>query len=970
MLDRPVEVLLLDPAQPATEEVLDAARRASLVEDERLRRIYEVATSEGRAFVVGEPARGTTLADYASHGPVPPEQARAIVGEAAAALDSARRHGVRHLALDARSVRVTDDGEVMVTGTGVANALGENLVLTPARASRKDAGDLVGLLYLALTGRPVGTDDGSAPPPPATLVDRVPPDLDDLCVRTFDEGAGPSSAGDLFHTLAPWGDIDPPPRSVRRSSATSSAGAGAAPPPPPPAGGTTPERSSRASAAGAGAGAAGMGAAGAAGAAATGAAGGTSGSASGPGATPAPPPPPPADASTEEISAVDDDRPEAPASAPAEQRPSSTLGGRLRRRPGPPSIPPSDGSAGSAPAGAAAGSGSTAGSAASAGAAGLGAAAAGTLAAGAAAAQNRSGTTDSHDRAQGGRSGGPTEGSASGAGAPRDPHSAPAGPQDPSNRSQDPTSRPTDGTSRGRRGPTPYGTPPGGTSGTAAGATGAPDGSAPHGRPGQDGAPDPLEGIVPTTTAARFDALTRRVVGGARPPVRHARVATAHLPLPDPDAPGSAPEQGDGRRAGRDRRAGAAGAAGAGAGAAGAGAGPASAHGAAGAPPPPPGEHPGATTGTVQRAGATHGDEHAPGTGRGSGHPAAAGTAAGPGAAGAGPSIGAKASAAAAAAAAGIGGASASFGRSVGRARSSIQERLSNPGRLEDDEAGEQPLDVPYGTSGSDELPAVDERTREVPVSAAGRSGRSARGGAAAYRPDDGADARDDGSLMDDRVAGREVGRGTIDPMPWVVVLFLVVVVLGAWWATRTLMTPTSAVELPSETPPVVTPDPVEESPSEAPTAGADSDLPAPVLSRTELVDPEGGGTDNADTAPLAADGDIDTYWRSLSYQSPTYGVKSGTGLLVWLEDISAVSGLTIDTFADGEGGHVEIRVSDPATPGEGALLAEGPLEAGETTFTWDTPAQTAHLIVWITELPTAGTDGANRAEIAEITVQ
>ncbi|MGC5614680.1 hypothetical protein [Georgenia sp. Z1491] len=871
MLDRQVEVLLLDPAQPTTDEVLDAARRASLVEDDRLRSIYEVATDDGTAYVVGEPARGTTLADYAGNGPIPAEQARAIIGEAAAALDAARRHGVRHLALDARSVHVTDDGEVLVAGAGVANALGENLVLTPARASRKDASDLVELLYLALTGRPATTDDGSAPPAPGVLIDRVPHDLDDLCVRTLDEGAGPSSAGDLFHTLAPWGDIEPPPREVRRS-----AGGHSAPPPPPP-----------------------------------------------------PPPPAPSD-STEEISAVDDERP----AQTAEPRPRSTLGGRLRRQIPPPSIPPADGTA------EAVASGTSSATAASAGAVGLGAAAAGTLAAGAYGAEARTGdavsagratasssTTGSGDQERGrdssGTAGRAAEGSSSAARPARDETA-------------------TDAPTEAARTSAPSPTEPGGSDERPTAEDTPSDGSTDT---------DPLAGIVPTRASARFDAVTRRVVGGARPPVRHARVAVAHLPVPDPHGPtsdegagaGTAP---DGR--GRARRAAGSDTAVAGSSSLGAAAGPSTGG------PAARGQH----TGGPGRPGAPDG--------------AAAGTG---GATGRASSIGSRASAAAAAAAAGIGGASSSIGRSVGRARTSIQERLSNPGRLTEEEAGEQPLDVPYGTSGSGSQPAIDEPVRRVPVDARGRSsaaGADQRTGQAppvGYRPTGSLDARDDRSLMDDRVPGREVSRHTIDPMPWVVVLFLVVVVICAWLAVRTLLTPTTAVELPSEDPPVVTPDPVEESTTDEPTAEA-SDLPAPVLSRTELVDPEGGGTDNADTAELAADGDVDTYWRSLSYQSPDFGVKSGTGLLVWLEEISTVGGLTIDTFADGEGGNVEIRISDPATPGEGELLAEGPLEAGETTFTWDSPVTTAHLIVWITELPTAGTDGANRAEIAEITVQ
>lgn len=845
-------MLLLDPGQPATEEALDAARRASLVDDHRLARIFEVGSADGAAYVVAEPARGTTLEEYVADGPIDPEQARAVVGEAAAALESARRHGVRHLALDARSVRVTEDGEVLVTGTGVANALGANLVLTPARASRKDAGDLVDLLYLALTGRPVTSADGSEPPAPSSLVDRIPPDLDDLCIRTHEEGLSPSSAGDLFHTLAPWGDIDPPRRTRRTATQVG------APPPPPPAGRSTVRAAS------------------------------------------APPPPPRGD-ETEEISAVGSDD-GSPASAGADgsaaegsatgrgaaggsasggsasdeagsagqpARPSSSLGHRLRRRPRPPSIPPADGTA------EAVASGTASATAASAGAVGLGAAAAGTLAAGAFGAGSHASDAVSGSRGADPEGAGPARDDAGGA-----VHDTPARQPHEDGRKQNHSQDPS--------------------------------------QAARAAADEQVE-ILPNRHAARLDAVARRVVGGARPPVRHARVAPAHLPVPDPDASG-APSSGSTHATGTGAAAGAAAA----------------------------GTHAAATGGTAPAGGA----DAAGGAGK----------------------FGARASAAAAAAAAGIGNATSSLGRSAGRARSTISERLSNPGRLSGDEVEEQPLEVPYGDETTATVPVRDARAGQAPPpppeqQAPPTDREPAHRPATAYQhagslEDD--DSR--GSLIDDRLPPREAGRGSIDPMPWVVGLFLVLLALGGWWAASTLLSPTTAVELPSEEPPSAGPAPTE-SPTEAAPA-ASSDLPAPVLDRTELVDPEGGGTDNADTAADAADGDPDTYWRTLSYQSPTYGVKSGSGLLVWLEEISSVSGLTIDTFADGEGGHVEIRVSDPATPGEGQLLAEGPLETGETEFTWDEPVATAHLIVWVTELPTAGSDGANRAEIAEITVR
>ncbi|KGM15149.1 hypothetical protein N867_11635, partial [Actinotalea fermentans ATCC 43279 = JCM 9966 = DSM 3133] len=114
ILDRPVRALILTGggAGPAQ----DAARRAALVSDPRLLRVLDVGDHEGVAYVVTEPVVGQDLGRLTANGPLPADQARAIVGEAAAALEVARRRGVHHLALRPEAVHVTPDGAVLVTG--------------------------------------------------------------------------------------------------------------------------------------------------------------------------------------------------------------------------------------------------------------------------------------------------------------------------------------------------------------------------------------------------------------------------------------------------------------------------------------------------------------------------------------------------------------------------------------------------------------------------------------------------------------------------------------------------------------------------------------------------------------------------------------------------------------------------------------------------------------------------------------
>lgn len=220
ILDRPVRVSLLLSGRIA--QAQDAARRAALVSDPRLLRVLDVGDHDGVAYVVSEPPRGRTLLALTSHGPLPPDQARAVVGEAAVALEVARRRGVHHLALRPTSVHVTDAGEVLVAGLGMDGEIAGLGVGDARSTTRADTVALVGLLYLALTGRwpaPSGTDPGAVPTapvvagspvPPADLLPGVPNDLDTLCSVTLGpHDDGPHSPAELVRELEPWGDVDP-----------------------------------------------------------------------------------------------------------------------------------------------------------------------------------------------------------------------------------------------------------------------------------------------------------------------------------------------------------------------------------------------------------------------------------------------------------------------------------------------------------------------------------------------------------------------------------------------------------------------------------------------------------------------------------------------------------------------------------------------------------------------------------------
>src|SRR5699024_6629528 len=209
------------------EEALDAARRAALVRDDRLAHIRRVGNHEDTAYVVTEPLAGLSLADLVADGPVPHAQARALVGNAATALETARKRGVHHLALSPGSLHLTRDGTVVVTGLAVAAAQSGIEVPDATTAARADAVGLVQLLYTALTGTWPGEPDlaagvplaprtGSAAQPPAEVAAGIPHDLDTLCSVTFGPHRdGPYTPGELVRELQPWDPVERPSAPVQ-----------------------------------------------------------------------------------------------------------------------------------------------------------------------------------------------------------------------------------------------------------------------------------------------------------------------------------------------------------------------------------------------------------------------------------------------------------------------------------------------------------------------------------------------------------------------------------------------------------------------------------------------------------------------------------------------------------------------------------------------------------------------------------
>ncbi|RXR22326.1 hypothetical protein EQW78_13835 [Oerskovia turbata] len=247
ILNRPVRVSLLAGEHVA--EAIDSARRAALVTDPRLTRVLDVGTDDGLAYVITEPFTGITLSEVVAGGIVDAQQARAIVGEAASALEVARRRGVHHLALRPEALRVDGD-RVVVTGLGLDAGISGQDQHDADETSRTDTLGLVALLYYAMTARWAGTSldvpwispdsvhplpaqrDAAGVLPLSALVPGAPADLSELCTKVFADaetararvgadrattsddtqefdslGAPPSSPADLVSALEPWGAL-------------------------------------------------------------------------------------------------------------------------------------------------------------------------------------------------------------------------------------------------------------------------------------------------------------------------------------------------------------------------------------------------------------------------------------------------------------------------------------------------------------------------------------------------------------------------------------------------------------------------------------------------------------------------------------------------------------------------------------------------------------------------------------------
>jgi len=197
ILDRDVLVALPEGDDAAA--VLDAARRAALINEPELVKVVDVGEDANVSYIVTDAPAGEPLTRLVAAAPLAGGPARAVVGPLATAIDVARRRGVHHGDIRPDQVFVGPQGPQLF-GLGFAGAVAGTPTDDPATADRHDTRGLVEVLYYAITG----IEAGDPVVPASAVVPGVPADLETITTTALVEHTGPRHPQDLASALAPW----------------------------------------------------------------------------------------------------------------------------------------------------------------------------------------------------------------------------------------------------------------------------------------------------------------------------------------------------------------------------------------------------------------------------------------------------------------------------------------------------------------------------------------------------------------------------------------------------------------------------------------------------------------------------------------------------------------------------------------------------------------------------------------------
>jgi putative peptidoglycan lipid II flippase len=196
VLSRSVLVHLLTPGDPGEDELLTAARKASVATDSRFLRVLDAVHSTDPAvgsYIVCEYATGQSLEVILSHGPLSSLEAAWVTREVADALAGVHSMGLYHRRISPETVIITPSGNVKIVGLLIEAALrpvANGVVHGADTPELIDVTDLGRLLYASLVCRWPGGPAFSLPNAPMVghrwMTPRqvragVSPALDNVC---------------------------------------------------------------------------------------------------------------------------------------------------------------------------------------------------------------------------------------------------------------------------------------------------------------------------------------------------------------------------------------------------------------------------------------------------------------------------------------------------------------------------------------------------------------------------------------------------------------------------------------------------------------------------------------------------------------------------------------------------------------------------------------------------------------------
>jgi eukaryotic-like serine/threonine-protein kinase len=160
---------------------------------------------------------------------------------------------------------------------------------------------------------------------------------------------------------------------------------------------------------------------------------------------------------------------------------------------------------------------------------------------------------------------------------------------------------------------------------------------------------------------------------------------------------------------------------------------------------------------------------------------------------------------------------------------------------------------------------------------------------------------------------------------------------------------------------------PADASPSPIPlTAG-----------QVRIVDPPPGTRSELGGVEALIDGNQNTYWRSDTYYDGLQVVKPGLGILIDLGEPRQVVSVKVELSTGGAVASLRTGDSDPGNTSAGdelidqtyTTVGEFPGDGSTLLFSgFDSETTYQYLLVWFTELPSAGDDF--RAEVLQVTVE